>query len=45
MQSVLDAAGKGIKKHPATGAFPAAATAAAAAAAAAAAVEITGENA
>ena len=44
MQSVLDAAGKGIKKHPATAGFSAAATAATAAAAAAA-VEITGENA
>ena len=39
MQSVLDAAGKGIKKHLATAAFSAAATADVAA------VEITVENA
>ena len=53
MQSVFDAAGKGIKKHPATAAFSvasaaattAASTATAAAVAAAAAVKIRGENA
>ena len=47
MQSVFDAAGKGIKKHPATAAFSVASTAATTAATTAAvdAVKTTGENA